>query len=100
MAAYGYAKRPAHYTTVAILLHWLIAAGIAGLIVIGLIMTQLSTQISQMEVFRLCQLHKSIGTTVLLLVVVRVLWRFMHRPPPLPQEMSAAETSAGCSICS
>ena len=94
MARSGYAERPARYTTVAILLHWLIAAGIGALIVIGLIMTQLTRQISQMEIFTLYQLHKSIGITVLLLVVLRVLWRFTHRPPPLPSEMTAAEKGA------
>jgi cytochrome b561 len=94
MARSGYAERPARYTTVAILLHWLTAAGIAALIVIGLIMTQLTSQISQMEVFTLYQLHKSIGISVLLLVAVRVLWRFTHRPPPLPSEMTPAEKGA------
>jgi cytochrome b561 len=76
------------------LLHWLTAAGIAALIVIGLIMTQLTSQISQMEIFTLYQLHKSVGITVLLLVVVRVLWRFAHRPPALPEEMTSAEKGA------
>jgi cytochrome b561 len=94
MAASRHAERPARYTTVAILLHWLTAAGIAALIVIGLIMTQLTSRISQMEIFTLYQLHKSIGITVLLLVVLRVLWRFTHRPPPLPSEMPRAERRA------
>ena len=94
MAASRNADRPARYTAVAILLHWLIAAGIAALIVIGLIMTQLSARLPQMEVFKLYQLHKSIGITVLLLAVLRLLWRLTHRPPPLPQEMPAVEKGA------
>ena len=94
MAGSRYVEKPARYTAVAILLHWLIAAAIAALIVIGLIMTQLSARLPQMEVFKLYQLHKSIGITVLLLVVLRVLWRFTHRPPPLPREMPAAEKGA------
>ena len=94
MSASGYAERPARYTVVAILLHWLIAAGIAALIVIGLVMTQLSAQLPQMEVFKLYQLHKSIGITVLLLAVFRLVWRLTHRPPPLPREMPAAEKGA------
>jgi cytochrome b561 len=94
MARTGYAARPERYTAVAMLLHWLTAAGIAALIVIGLIMTQLTAQISQMEIFTLYQLHKSIGITVLLLVVVRVVWRLTHRPPPLPDEMTPAEKGA------
>jgi cytochrome b561 len=94
MAASRYAERPARYTAVAILLHWLIAAAIAALIVIGLLMTQFSARLPQMEVFKLYQLHKSIGITVLVLAVLRVLWRFTHRPPPLPREMPAAEKGA------
>jgi cytochrome b561 len=94
MAVQRIAERPARDTMVAILLHWLIAAGIAALIVIGLIMTQLSARLPQMEDFKLYQLHKSIGITVLLLVVLRLIWRFTHRPPPLPPDMPAAEKGA------
>ncbi len=94
MAASGTGQSSARYSAVAILLHWLIAAGIAALIVIGLMMTHLTRQLSQMDVFRLYQLHKSIGITVLLLVAVRVLWRLTHRPPPLPTHMPAAEKQA------
>ena len=94
MASSRYAERPARYTVVAILLHWSIAAGIGALIVIGLLMTQFTAQISQMDVFKLYQLHKSIGITVLLLVVLRVVWRITHRPPPLPRETPAVERGA------
>jgi len=31
-------------------------------------------------------LHKSFGITVLFLVILRVLWRLTHRPPPLPAD--------------
>jgi cytochrome b561/polyisoprenoid-binding protein YceI len=34
--------------------------------------------------FVLTQLHKSFGIVVLLLSVIRLLWRFTHRPPPEP----------------
>jgi cytochrome b561 len=34
-------------------------------------------------------LHKSIGITVLGLVILRILWRLSHRPPAFP---------AGCTI--
>jgi len=33
--------------------------------------------------------HKSIGITIGLLVIVRLLWRLAHRPPPLPGTMRA-----------
>jgi cytochrome b561 len=85
---------PGRYTAVAILLHWLIALGILALIVIGLLMTQWPGAIGPMETFKLYQLHKSIGITVLLLAVMRILWRFTHKPPALPTEMPAVEKGA------
>ena len=60
--------RPDHstrrYTRVAIILHWVMALGIAALAAIGLIMTHL--KLEPMQLFQLYQLHKSIGITVLL----------------------------------
>jgi cytochrome b561 len=81
------------YHPVAILLHWVIALGILALIAIGLAMTHLG--LAPMLKFQLYQLHKSIGVTVLLAVLLRILWRLTHRPPPLPAmpplERAAAE---------
>ncbi|HTH99702.1 MAG TPA: cytochrome b [Acidisoma sp.] len=94
MSAMGRGASPERYTAVAILLHWLIALGILALIVIGLMMTQLQATIGPMETFKLFQLHKSIGITVLLLAVIRILWRFTHKPPVLPADMPAVERGA------
>lgn len=40
------------------------------------------------------QLHKSIGITVLVLMVARLLWRLMNPPPPLPNDMKPTEKLA------
>jgi cytochrome b561 len=72
----------ARYTGVAIALHWLMALGVLALVVIGLTMTH--GGLASMEKFKLYQLHKSIGVTVLLLLALRLAWRLTHRPPPLP----------------
>lgn len=80
------------YTAVAILLHWLIAAAIFAQVALGLTMTQKG--LPPMRQFQLYQLHKSVGITILLLVVLRVLWRLGHRPPPLPSAMPAMERRA------
>jgi cytochrome b561 len=72
----------ARYTGVAIALHWLMALGVLALVVIGLIMTH--GGLTSMEKFKLYQLHKSIGVTIMLLLALRVAWRLTHRPPPLP----------------
>lgn len=84
------------YTAVAVVLHWLIALAILGQIALGLAMTQLA--LPPMRQFQLYQWHKSIGITVLLLIVLRVLWRLGHRPPPLPLAMPAAERRAAAGV--
>jgi len=85
------------YHLVAIVLHWVIALGILALIVLGLAMTHLG--LAPMAKFQMYQLHKSIGITVLLAVLLRILWRLTHRPPPLPAmlplEKAAAEGTHG-----
>jgi cytochrome b561 len=85
------------YHLVAIILHWVIALGILALIAMGLGMTHLG--LAPMAKFRLYQLHKSIGITVMLAVLLRILWRLTHRPPPLPAmpplEKAAAEGTHG-----
>ena len=89
------AGRGARYTKVAIALHWLIALAIGAMLVIGLVMVQLiHVKAYQALGFRLFQLHKSIGITILVLAVVRLAWRWLHRPPPLPEEMAAWEHRA------
>ena len=80
------------YTLVAIILHWVIALGIATLAVLGLVMAHVKLQ--PMRVFQLYQLHKSIGITVLAAAVLRLGWRLAHRPPPLPEAMAPLERTA------
>jgi len=33
--------------------------------------------------------HKSLGVTILLMSLLRLAWRLLHRPPPLPTSMPA-----------
>ncbi len=68
------------YTAVAIALHWLIAAGIIGMIALGWIMDD----VPDSQAYSLIQLHKSFGITILLLSIARVVWRLMNPPPPEP----------------
>ena len=80
------------YTRVAMLLHWTMALGILCLIIIGLVMTQLT--ISPMLEFKLYQLHKSIGITVLFAAILRIAWRLGHRPPRPPASLAPFERQA------
>lgn len=70
------------YSSIAILLHWLIALLVIGNVIGGLMMG---------ENRALIPLHKSIGITVLLLTLVRIGWRMAHPLPPLPDRMPAWE---------
>jgi cytochrome b561 len=59
--------------------HWIMALGILGNGVWGLLMTQMSPSMSKISVYAL---HKSIGLTVLALFLLRLLWRLFDRRPP------------------
>ncbi len=83
--------KPDRYSTVAIVLHWLIALAIVALLVIGIVMTSLPPSTTM---FKLFQLHKSLGITVLALSVLRLAWRLTHRPPPLPADTKKWEAFA------
>ncbi|WP_404478488.1 cytochrome b [Novosphingobium sp. BL-52-GroH] len=83
------------YRSVAILLHWLIAAAIIAMIPLGWWMTSHVTDPAYVEQsFKAYQLHKSVGLTILVLSVLRLLWRLTHRPPALPTGMPGWERAA------
>lgn len=86
------AARAQRYTAVAIVLHWAIAAAILFMIPLGFWMHERAEHgdISA-QVFRAFQLHKSIGLTVLALSLVRLGWRLLNPPPPLPEHMPGWE---------
>ena len=69
------------YTRVAMALHWLTVLTVASLFGIGWYMVDLPKGPLRSYWFAL---HKSVGLSLFVLVVLRALWRFVHRPPPLP----------------
>jgi cytochrome b561 len=73
------------YGAVAMTLHWLIALLLIGNICSGLYFSGLPH--SDPNKFFLTQLHKSFGLTILMLSVIRVVWRLMNPVPPLPRGM-------------
>jgi cytochrome b561 len=76
-------EETSRYTKTAIALHWLIAAAVVGLIGWGWWMQTIPKLPvgPRVDAFNL---HKSIGLTVLLLMLVRIGWRVRHPPPPFP----------------
>ncbi|MEX6723449.1 cytochrome b [Parapedomonas caeni] len=82
------------YSTVAVILHWLIALAIIGLLVAGFVMGDLlhsDNPADKQLGFKIIQLHKSLGLTVLVLTLVRLAWRIGHKPPALPASMKPWE---------
>ena len=74
------------YGSVAMTLHWLIAAAIVVNLALGLYMANILTDQDPSR-FAIIQFHKSLGLTVLVLSLLRLLWRMVNPVPPLPDSM-------------
>ncbi len=68
------------YTNIAITLHWVIAA----LIITNVALSFIWDSLPDDQVRGMIDWHKSIGILILGLVVLRLLWRVGHTPPPYP----------------
>ena len=83
------------YSAVAIMLHWLIAVVITAQLIVGLWMVDAVRQpVSRVLALNAYQWHKSLGLTLLILSVMRLLWRLFNPPPSLPANMSRLEKLA------
>lgn len=76
---------PENFGTVAKAFHWVMALMIIGLLAIGFMMTQMAPSPTK---FKLYALHKSVGLTVLCLAILRLIWRFTHVVPRVPDSLS------------
>ena len=74
------------YGSVAMGFHWVIALLVLANIALGLYMADLPR--GDPAKFAIFQIHKSIGLSVLMLSVARVIWRLVNPVPPLPRGMS------------
>ena len=70
------------YDKVAATLHWLMAAMMIVIIIIGIGGKGLSDALGGIHTM---SLHKSLGITVFFLALLRLFWRLSHTPPPLPE---------------
>ena len=72
-------------------LHWLIAALVLPMIVLGIIIANEWGGPVQEPLY---DLHKSIGALLLPLVLLRLVYRLMHPPLPLPADIPAIQQFA------
>ncbi|HEY0748146.1 MAG TPA: cytochrome b [Steroidobacteraceae bacterium] len=79
---------PTRYGAVAQTFHWLIAALIVAQFTLGWMAGDLPLG---MQKLAMLARHKSFGMTVLMLAVLRLVWRLFHRAPELPLGMSPTE---------
>jgi cytochrome b561 len=79
--------QPTRYSTLSILLHWLMAVLIVAAFSIGLSVDDMPLSPAK---FKWIAYHKWIGITVLGLFAFRLLARLLGTTPPLPETMSPA----------
>ncbi len=75
------------YTTVAIVLHWLLGLSVFAMFAIGIYMSDLPFSPLRLKLYNY---HKWAGITFLILSVLRLLWRLLNRPPALPRAIAQA----------
>ncbi|MEL6287521.1 MAG: cytochrome b [Pseudomonadota bacterium] len=100
------------YSTVAKLIHWTTAIAVLAALMFGVLIGQsewppIATVLETLAGLtgqqvgslknQLYDLHRSFGTLVLGLIVLRVCWWLVRRPPPLPAHMSTAQRAASFS---
>ncbi|MGJ0579461.1 cytochrome b [Xenorhabdus bovienii] len=66
---------------VSVLIHWLVALAVYGMFALGLWMVTLSYYDTWYH--QAPELHKSIGSLIFFVMVIRIIWRFIS-PPPKP----------------
>jgi cytochrome b561 len=79
------------YGIIAQLLHWCVAALILMQIALGLYAANLPVSMARLQWL---SYHKSLGMTILALVLLRLVWRWMDPPPPLPDTIARRERRA------
>lgn len=78
-----------NFNLLARVLHWSMALMILAMLFIGIgMVTSLSLRPT------LIGLHRPLGIAILLLVIVRLINRLRHRPPPLPADLPAVQVFA------
>ncbi len=88
--ATSYAIPVQAYTPVARTLHWLTAAIVLTIIPVGIAMTYLEGPAQDF----LFHIHRSLGATLIPLIIYRLFYRLTHKPLPLPDDIEPAQKLA------
>lgn len=83
------------YSGTARCFHWLTVILVLFLVPIGLVMTSLDPGPLQDALF---VTHESLGLTLFALLVLRLLWRLSHAPPPPSRDLSPLEIRASQAV--
>jgi len=82
------------YTSTAKMLHWLVA----GLVVVQFVLANLAERAEDADdavrELALFANHRSVGITILALVIIRLLWRWRNPAPRLPETMPRWQLTA------
>lgn len=84
------------YTRTAIVLHWLIGIALLAQLAFGWIVADIPRNTPPRGYY--LNIHKSIGITLGVLIVLRLLWRLWHRPPAMPSSMVRWQQRAAVAI--
>jgi len=79
------------YTATARVLHWITAILVLAQIVLGILIANKWTGAWQDQLY---DLHKSNGAVLIPIILIRILYRWGHRPPPLPADIPAIQQFA------
>lgn len=79
-----------HFGIIAITLHWVMAILLIGLLALGLYMVGVPISLEKLKLYGW---HKEYGILALLLVIIRIIWRFTNITPrlslPLLEKLAA-----------
>jgi cytochrome b561 len=82
------------YNAVAMSLHWLIAV----LLITNIGLAWYFNTLHGLAKVAIIQIHKPVGITILVLSLMRLAWRFISPPPPLPAHVTGWERAAANTV--
>ena len=75
------------YSGITMVLHWAIAA----LVIVNWRIAETAEHLPEEEAGAIMTNHFSVGVTILVLILLRLAWRLVHRPPPLAAHLQPWE---------